>query len=51
VVDLCGKVGMYDSCVESCVESCAAVGNIVSHSSRTKSRDPGNIEEVLRGFG
>lgn len=47
MVDLCGKVGMYDSCVESC----AAVGNIVSHSSRTKSRDLGDIEEVLRGFG
>lgn len=47
MVDLCGKVGMYDSCVESC----AAVGNIVSHSSRTRSRDLGDIEDDLTGFG
>jgi len=47
MVDLCGKVGTYDSCVESC----AAVGNIVSHSPRTRSRDLGAIEDVLTDFG
>lgn len=47
MVDLSDK----STAVAAVSESCAVVDNIVSHSSRTRSWDLGDIEDVLTGFG